>query len=144
MFLQAFIPYRGTPKITFHIPRNSTYENVYRPEEVESVEGNWIAAELLPLKVICRIEYMSVRLRCKKKWNIFVSVLYYLVFLKYQSIQWKWSLLKHQINFSSKVNTVSRDIWNFGRYLKNVVYFSHFSLGSPKDVTWSPYCKTLH
>jgi len=27
-----------TPKITFYIPRNSTYENAYRPEEVESGE----------------------------------------------------------------------------------------------------------
>ena len=110
-----------TPKITFYIPRNSTYENAYRPEEVESGEDKWIAAELLLQKVICIFAYLC-EITLWEKLNIFVSVLYF--FSKYLSIPWKLSSLKHRKNFSSKVNILSRDVRIFFRYLKNFVYFS--------------------
>jgi hypothetical protein len=40
VFLPNLSSHGGTPKITFHVPRNSTYENVYKLEEVESGEDN--------------------------------------------------------------------------------------------------------
>jgi hypothetical protein len=40
VFFSNLSSHGGTPKITFHVPRNFTYENVYRPEEVESGEDN--------------------------------------------------------------------------------------------------------
>jgi hypothetical protein len=44
----------GTPKIICHIPRNLSYENVYRPEKFDSGERNLITAKLLSGKFNCK------------------------------------------------------------------------------------------